>query len=300
MARTDERFREAFNALLDYCGALSTGEQLPAELPLAEHLDVSRTVVRTALDRLQAAGIIRWDGRDKTLLRLPEATDRLAVQTESISGEELERQFLDWVLRFDVPPETPLNVTELARKFGVPAYGLQEFLASLSRFGLVRRRPKGGWKLAGFTRDFAIELSDFRMTLELNAVTHLVALPAEHPIWLRLRELETEHHRLADRLDSGFHDFSLLDEQFHTAIGSVVQNRFANEFQKVIALVFHYHYQWDKKDERERNGAAIGEHLRLIDALNRRHEGDALIAAREHLRTSKQTLLSSLRSNALA
>ena len=300
MARTDERFREAFNALLDYCATLAPGEQLPAELPLAAHLDVSRTVVRTALDRLQADGIIRWDGRDKTLLRQPGAADRLVIEAGQISAEELERQFLDWVLRFDVPPGTPLNVTELARKFRVPAYGLQEFLASLSRFGLVRRRPKGGWELVGFTRDFAVALADVRMTLELNAVTHLVALPADHAIWPRLKELEAEHRQLADHLDSRFHDFSLLDERFHTAIGSVVQNRFVNEFQKVIALVFHYHYQWDKTDERERNKAAIDEHLRLIDALNRRNEVEALAAARDHLRTSKQTLLSSLRSNALA
>jgi DNA-binding GntR family transcriptional regulator len=300
MARTDERFREAFNALLVYCGTLSPGDQLPAELPLADHLDVSRTVVRAALDRLQAEGLIRWDGRDKTLLRHPVSADRLVIEAGPVSAEELERQFLDWVLRFDVPPGTPLNVTELARKFRVPAYGLQEFLASLSRFGLVRRRPKGGWELVGFTRDFAVELSDFRMTLELNAVSHLVALPAGHAIWPRLADLEAEHHRLADELDARFHDFSLLDERFHTAIGSVVQNRFVDEFQKVIALVFHYHYQWDKKDERERNEAAVGEHLRVIDALKRRDEGDALTAARDHLRTSKQTLLSSLRSNALA
>ena len=79
-----------------------------------------------------------------------------------------------------------------------------------------------------------------------------------------------------------------------------MRNRFVAEFQKVITLIFHYHYQWDKKDERDRNLAAIGEHLRLIEALTDRNEDGALAAARDHLRTSKQTLLSSLRSHALA
>jgi DNA-binding GntR family transcriptional regulator len=299
MARTDERFREAFNRLIDYCASQRTGDQLPGEVALADHLDVSRTVVRTALERLQERGIIRWQGRSKTLLRSPREDDRLAVHSDQVSAEELERQFLEWVLRFDVPPGTALNVTELARKFGVPAYGLQEFLASLSRLGLVRRRLKGGWELVGFTRDYAIELSDFRMMLELNAVCHLVALPAEHGIWARLDKLEAAHRRLAEDIDLRYHDFSLLDEQFHTALGSVVKNRFVAEFQKVIALIFHYHFQWDKKDERERNLAAIGEHLRLIAALKRRDEAGATEAARDHLRTSKQTLLSSLRSHAL-
>ncbi|AQZ53506.1 GntR family transcriptional regulator [Martelella mediterranea] len=299
MARTDERFREAYNQLLDYCAGRQAGDQLPAELALAQQLDVSRTVVRSALERLNAEGLISWEGRSKTLLRLPSETDRLAVQSTQPSEDELERQFLDWVLRFDVPPGTALNVTELSRKFGVQAYGLQEFLASLSRFGLVRRRPRGGWELVGFTRDFAIELSDFRTILELNAVSHLVALPQSHGIWKQLEDLRNDHIRLAEDIDQRYHDFSLLDERFHTAIGSVVKNRFVAEFQKVITLVFHYHYQWDKKDERDRNLAAIGEHLRIIDALKAREEQAALATARDHLKTSKQTLLSSMRSHAL-
>lgn len=300
MARTDERFREAYNALLDLSGSLALGEQLPSELGLAEQLEVSRTVVRAALERMQAEGLLRWQGRDKTLLRAPRPGDRLAVASDQISTEELERQFLDWVLRFDVPPGTALNVTEMARKFGVPPHSLQEFLASLSRFGLVRRRPRGGWELVGFTRDYAIELSDFRMVMELNAVSCLVALPTDHPIWPQLAAIEAEHRALAQDIDARYHDFSLLDERFHTALGSVVRNRFVAEFQKVITLIFHYHYQWDKKRERERNLAAIGEHLRVIEALNDRNEAGALAAMRDHLRTSKQTLLSSLRNHALA
>ncbi|PRD43177.1 transcriptional regulator [Phyllobacterium phragmitis] len=299
MARTDERFREAYNALLDYCGTLVPGAQLSSEVALAKYLEVSRTVVRSALNRLRTEEFIKWEGREKTLLRQPAPQDWLSVEPDQVSTEELERQFLNWVLRFDVPPGTPLNVTELSRKFRVPAHSLQEFLASLSRFGLVQRRPRGGWQLGGFTRDFAIELSDFRIMLELNAVSQLVALSTDHPIWSQLAALEVEHHRLAEDIDKRYHDFSLLDERFHTAIGSVVRNRFVAEFQKVITLIFHYHYQWDKKDERERNFAAIGEHLRLIEALTDRNEAGAMAAARDHLRTSKQTLLSSLRSHAL-
>jgi DNA-binding GntR family transcriptional regulator len=300
LARTDERFRKAFNALLDYCGTLKRGDQLPPELALARHLDVSRTVVRSALDRLRGEGIIDWVGRSKSLLRDPRPGDRLVVQSNQISQEELERQFLDWILRSDVPPGTSLNVTELARRFRVPAYGLQEFLASLSRFGLVGRRPRGGWELVGFTREYALELSDFRLMLELNTVSHLVALPDDHAIWNRLDELADEHHRLAADIETRYHDFSPLDERFHSAIGSVVRNRFVAEFQKVITLIFHYHFQWDKTDECERNLRAIGEHLRLIDALRARDEAAAISAARDHLATSKQTLALTLRSRAPA
>ena len=71
------------------------------------------------------------------------------------------------------------------------------------------------------------------------------------------------------------------------------------EFQKVISQIFHYHYMWDKTQEKQRNGAAIQDHLAIIDALEARDAGRALDAARQHLRTSKSTLLSSLRHHDL-
>jgi len=297
MARTDERFREAHNRLLGLCEGLSPGDPLPSELVLAERLDVSRTVVRVVLQRLSAVGIIVWDGRHKALLRAPLPSDRLAAQPGPISAEELERQFLDWVLRFDVAPGTALNVSELARRFGVSAHVLQEFLASLSRFGLVRRRAKGGWALIGFTRDFAVELSEFRLMLELNAVRHVLSLAADDPFWGALDDLEAQHIALATEIDARFHDFSLLDKAFHTTLCGTLQNRFVAEFQKLIALIFHYHFQWDKSDERLRNAAAIGEHLRIIRALKMRDREGAMAAAEDHLKTSKLTLLNSLRDH---
>lgn len=298
MARTDDRFREAFNQLLDLCADMPAGQHLPSEAALADRLGVSRTVVRAALERARDSGIIAWAGREKTILRRPAAADRVEPPGTPVSAEELEQAFLGWVLRFDVAPGTVLNVADLSRRFRVPPYMLQEFLASLQRFGLVERRPRGGWRLLGFTRDFAVELSEFRLMLEMNAVRHLLDLLDSHPIWAELDRLEAAHRALARDIAARFHDFSLLDQDFHMTLGSVVKNRFAAEFQKIIALIFHYHFQWDKSREQDRNLAAIGEHLRLIAALKARDRAEALAAAEAHLKTSKATLLQSLRDHA--
>lgn len=75
-------------------------------------------------------------------------------------------------------------------------------------------------------------------------------------------------------------------------------NRFVAEFQKVISLVFHYHYQWDKSDELQRGSAAVQEHLRLIKALQA-HNNARPRQRGDHIRTSKQTLLSSFRRHDL-
>ncbi len=300
MARTDDRFRSAYNRLLDICSNMDVGDQLPAETVLADKMDVSRTIVRNALQKLDTDNLIQWEGRNKTLIRKPLAEHRLEQAENTLSTEQMEQKFFEWILRFDVPAGTSLNVAQLSRKFGVPVHVLQEFLAGLSRLGLVERRPRGGWSLLGFTSEFAVELSEFRMVLELNAVRQLLTLPPEHEIWQKLEALKQEHEELKGGLEERYHDFSLLDEKFHAAINSVVKNRFVLEAQKLIKLIFHYHYMWDKRDELERNAAAIDEHLEWINAMLARDKAKSEAAALKHLRRSKETLLQSLRGHKFA
>ncbi|MFN4130843.1 MAG: FCD domain-containing protein [Paracoccaceae bacterium] len=300
MARTDTRFRQSHNALLDMLSGLPVGAGLQSEVQMAATLGVSRTVIRAVVQKLGADGVLHGEGRDKRLLRVPGAKDRLPLRDEYIGREDLEARFLDWVLRFDVPAGTALNITQLARQFMVPPHALQEFLASLGQSGLIERRARGGWRLLGFTADYAVELSEFRQVLELNAVRVFAALPEDHPAWAALTAIRNEHMDLLNRIELDFHDFSRLDGRFHALINSVVSNRFVAEFQKVISLIFHYHYQWDKTMERHRNEAAIREHLSIIAALQARDTQAAEARSRAHLATSKETLLSSMRGHHLA
>lgn len=297
MARTNTRFVEAHETLLDICDKMGIGDLLPSENNLAANLGVSRTVVRSVLVRLEQQSIISINGRQKVIKCRSKEANHLEGPQILLSIEELEERFLDWVLRMDVPPGTTLNVAQLSKDFSVAKHTLQEFFSALSRFGIVVRRPRGGWVLDGFTLNYAVELSDFRTVIEVNSVRSIVALPQTHPVWAKLDVLEEQHRDLLTRIDVDFHDFSKLDEAFHSAINNVVTNRFVTEFQKVISLVFHYHFQWNKSDERMRNEKAIGEHLDYIDALRSRDMDIAVAAAHRHLATSKQTLLNSLKAN---
>ena len=108
MARSDTRFREAYNYLLDYCETLPVGAPVPAEKSLSAMAKVSRTVVRRCLTKMEETGIISWDGRDKQVLRAPTKADRISVPKARTSSEDLEERFFDWILKFDVPAHTPL------------------------------------------------------------------------------------------------------------------------------------------------------------------------------------------------
>ena len=62
----------------------------------------------------------------------------------------------------------------------------------------------------------------------------------------------------------------------------------------VISMIFHYHYQWNKADEKERNRTALHEHLAYIAALRGRDRQEIEASCRTHLASARQTLLRSI------
>lgn len=293
MARTNDRYKTAHNQMLDDLASIPVGSELSSETVLARELGVSRTIVRTVLERLNKARIISWKGRRKKLLKTPAGSDWFPDEEVESVSERLEDSFLEWILRTDVAPDTRLNISLLSRQFGTTPHALQEFLVRFARFGIVERLGTGGWVLRGFTAQYAIELSEFREMIELASVSKLVGLAPSHPVWAQLDDLERDHRSLLEHVDTRYRDFSALDDRLHTTINSVQDNRFAREFQALISMIFHYHYQWNKRWEKQRNTVAIGEHLAYIDALRSRDGTAARAAALAHLATARQTLLAS-------
>ncbi len=91
-----------------------------------------------------------------------------------------------------------------------------------------------------------------------------------------------------------FHDFSALDDGFHRLIAAAAPNRFINDMSDVFTFIFHYHYQWNKIDEKTRNATALAEHLAYIDALRSRDVRRVERACRAHLQSARDTLLRSI------
>jgi DNA-binding GntR family transcriptional regulator len=293
--KSDAVYKRAFNRALELVAALSDGERLPSENVLTDRLGVSRTTVRKVLDALSAQGAITGSGSSRRvaganvvrdLKRFPEAeTVPMAAQ--------VEQGFMEWLLRDNASPGTAINELELARRFGVATNGIREFLNRFQRFGLIEKRPNSGWVFKGFTLDFALELFEIREMFELRSARAFVALPADAPMWNEIRALRDEHVRLLAVIDTRFHDFSDLDTRFHRLINSASPNRFIADFYEIIALIFHYHYQWNKHDERQRNAVAIQEHLTYIEALLSGSVSMVELACRAHLASAKETLIRS-------
>ena len=91
-----------------------------------------------------------------------------------------------------------------------------------------------------------------RELFELHAIR--IFFQKRGPSELRaLDRIEAKHRALLATIETDFHQFSELDAEFHREIARAAKNRFIDQFQELISLVFHYHYHWHKADERERN-----------------------------------------------
>ena len=292
--KSDAVFKKSFNALLDHVGGLDRGSALESESRLAEILNVSRTTVRKALAELETRGLARREGSRLQAQKRPARSDYFPTEDTVATSDRVEQKFLEWILRGDRKPDQQINGTELAREFNVSTIAIRDYLNRFTRFGLVEKRENSGWIIRGFNKEFALELFEVRELFELRSALVFAKLPADAAAWKALRVIEQEHRALLAEIKTRYHDFSRLDERFHRLIYDASKNRFIEDFHDVISLIFHYHYQWNKADERERNAVAIAEHLDYIKALLTRDPDKIEKACRKHLASARQTLLRSI------
>jgi DNA-binding GntR family transcriptional regulator len=289
--KTDTVFKRAFNDALDVMSSLDAAEPVPSENTLALRLRVSRTTVRKVLAELSRRGVVTV-GNDGYSVRSGGMTAERFPEAETVPmSAQVEQRFMEWMLRDDARPGTIINELELARQFGVATTGIREFLNRFQRFGLIEKRPNAGWLFKGFTKGFALELFEIREMFELRSAKAFGALPRTSPLWRQVQVLRDEHLTLLADIDDRFQDFSDLDSRFHRLVIAAAPNRFIESFYEIITLVFHYHYQWNKRDERQRNEVAIREHVSYIDALLGHNEAIIERACRAHLASARETLL---------
>ena len=291
MSRPPTVFKRSANQLLDHIAAhVAIGELLPTELQMAALVDGSRTAIRSALAYFDTQGLIS-DLKERRLLRKPRRKDYFDMADLQSGADRLRPVLMERIYHSDLPPGAEFAEAELARAAGVSTISVREFLIEFSRYGLIAKKPHGGWRLCAFDRAFAMEVADVRQLFELAAIDHFGTLAPADPAFAALDELIARHEQIKSAKD-----FPALDREFHTFLIGLLGNRFAQGFYDIVSLVFHYHYQWDKGAESARNQYAAHEHLDILRALARRDFGAAREAMRVHLDSSRSTLLHAIQT----
>lgn len=294
MSRSNTTYKESVNRSLEFVSGLGVDATLPSEIELSDKWGVSRTTVRAVLSHLDETDIIHWTGRTKKVLRKPDRSDYFAIEETVSASQRVETQFMEYTLGGDLKPGTILRESELVREFGASTTVVREYLIRFSRFGLIEKEPNRHWVLRGFTREFAIELFDVREMFELRAFNAFLKREPNNDQYLSLLELEAEHAALIRDIDKEYLKFPRLDERFHRVFTDGINNRFVDDFFELVSLIFHYHYRWNKKDEKERNLKAAHQHMAVIKAVKAGNASRALEKFNAHLAAARRTLLNSV------
>lgn len=175
MARGNLTFKSTCNAALHLLEGKSVGARLPSEAALGTELAASRTTIRAVLRHLSEIGVIEWDGREKTLLRSPQAADFFLKEDVEDPVELSRARFLDWVMRTNAPPGTRLTEAALARELGLSPAVVRDLLAWGLPLGLMVKKPNKSWVMLGFTKAYAEEMCDLRELIEMEAIRRLAA-----------------------------------------------------------------------------------------------------------------------------
>lgn len=291
MSRNNSMYKEAFNRSLEYIGAMDANTKLLSENELTKLWGISRTTVRAVLSQLDEKNIIRWQGRNKVVLRQPQKQDYFAQEETISTSEKIETQFMEYVFAGDLKPGTILQESDLVREFGVSTSVVREFLIQFSRFGLIEKTPNRHWVMLGFTRKFAIELFEIRKMFELHAIENFFSKETTSNLHRRFISLETAHMHIIENIDEEYLNFPRLDELFHRTISNDLNNRFVDNFFELITVIFHYHYRWDKFQKKHLILEAAQQHMKVIQAVKSGDKELALSAFNEHLQLAKETLL---------
>jgi DNA-binding GntR family transcriptional regulator len=295
--RSDAIFKRAFNQMLARIGTAAIGASLPGEIALARDLDVSRTTARKIVEQLSATGIVGpHEGGARTILRHPTAADPFPDAQTEAGREIVERGFMELIQQEAIVPGQQISTADIARRLAVSPTVIREYLESFRQYGLIVRQSNGGWVFSGFDQDFARELSDIRELIEQRAAEMFASLPLDDPAWTELDAIEARHRDMQRDFSATGHLFPRLDQDFHTLINSALKNRFVDNFNDIRSFIFHYHYQWSRADEAERNAVALAEHLDYIAALWTKEPMTIRTAVTRHLRSARISLLASMQA----
>ncbi len=176
---------------------------------------------------------------------------------------------------------------EVARSLGVSRTPVREALSRLQSHGLLEM-SSGGLVVAELTRPQVLELYAMREILEGSAAR----FAAQHA---SPSEIGSLRHvgRIFERSLGDPPKLARLNRDLHGGIYEAAHNRYLmrtlNELHDALALLTSTTFTVPGRPE-----LAIGEHARIIDAIEKRDADEAERAAREHIRNAQQARLGML------
>ncbi|QMB07696.1 GntR family transcriptional regulator [Citrobacter freundii] len=296
MSRSQNLRHNVINQIIDDMARGHIPSPLPSQSALAEMYNISRTTVRHMLGHLAECGVLTQVGSHYVIVRKPDHDDGFDCTTASMAEQNriFEQAFFTMINQRQLRAGETFSELQLARAAGVSPVVVREYLLKFERYNLIKNEKRGQWSMKQFDQAYAEQLFELREMLETHSLQHFLNLPDNDPRWLQAKTLLERHRMLRDSIGSSFRMFSQLDREFHALLLSAADNIFFNQSLEIISVIFHFHYQWDESDLKQRNIIAIDEHMTILSALICRSDLDATLALCNHLNSAKQSMIRSI------
>lgn len=225
-------------------------------------------------------------GKASSSQRLGMALEKMIAEGEVPVGEKLPTEL------------------ELCGRFGVGRSTVREAMRVLEANGYVSiRRGSGAYvvsrtgnnyqTIGNWLHDNRDKLRDYmevRIAIEQLSV-RLMIKKWRDDCGRRLAELMTEFEEAIAADDS--ERISALDERFHREIAASTGNDLLIRVDELLADAFR-EYRRSTFLNKENLSAAVTEHRKILEAINRRDTNEAVYAMREHLETSVEDAIQQL------
>lgn len=296
MSRTPTLRQKTINQFIDCLEKNILTFPLPPLITLADMFNVSRTTMRAVLSYLSQTGVLNQIDEQYCLQRKPTELDKVNCIFEErfVQNQKFEHYFYHLINSHKFLPGDRFDEIQLAKEAKVSPTVVREFLLRFLHYGLINNYKKGKWELVVVGKDYAEKLYEFRSILEIFALRSFMAQPDNHINWTKAKELLQRHKNLQQSIQTDFLLFAVLDRDFHQLILSSNNNPFFVQSFDLISVIFHFHYQWDNSDLKQRNSIAVSEHIAVLSAILQKDETKAIAALCKHLNTAKLSMRESI------
>lgn len=212
-------------------------------------------------------------------------------RTENLAGQ-VYSQIKTLILCNEILPGQKLHHQELSERLGVSRTPVREALTRLVQEGYVSLLPNRGFTCKEIRLQEADELYQLREALEAFAVEKAIenltgAAFAELSAKINLYGKDVQKRFTRDRL--------VYDQDVHLEIARLSGNE---TLAKTLAQVFERIILKRRTDglyDSARGIIAHQEHVKLLQAMKKRHTQDAVKIVRAHIRAGKENVLADLK-----
>lgn len=205
---------------------------------------------------------------------------------------EAYRSFTEKLLARDILPGQFVSQRELVEMTGMPLGAIRELVPRLEAEGIVKTVPKRGMQIAHVDVDLIRNAFQLRMILELAALKEfcrnespgsIAKIRAEHEEILAEARKEVTPALLdrAQAVDWGFHDL-VIDRLGNDLLSNVY---------RVNSIKIRIIRGRETRILPDLIEVVVGEHLKILDALETRDEDRAVAALEDHIDSARKRAL---------